>query len=225
MVYILWENTMTNTELLHCIRTELKQQEVVWKTEQELFELLLPNEDWKSYKTKWSSWRRKKNGSFGVHYLRKSPHILANISKRLGFSVLVWEMANDVLQKEAIQKGIASSFADKSKLLDLSRLFPSYTLSTTQSQLLEHVESQALSRAIELLSAYPHYFQAKMVNQPFLLGLINKLYAKGAFVFLVDRVFPLLVSSNRGKDEVKILEAHCLSSLPEPKYLQTFELL
>ena len=45
---------MTHTELLNHIAQELNHQGVLlWKKEQELFELLLPNEDWKKSRSTW----------------------------------------------------------------------------------------------------------------------------------------------------------------------------
>ena len=215
---------MTNTGLLHFIREELMAQEISWKSERELFEMLVPHEDWKKYKTNWSNWKRNEDGRFRVDYLRRTPNILLAIQTRLSFDSSVWE-ANNATQREAVRRGVTLAFKTKRDPIDIGAFIPKYSLDEKQKVLLEHWKNASIFQIEEELEQYKSYFQRTLVNQPFLLELLNLLYLKGAYQLLVDKVFPKLLSTKRSHTKVKLLEANVLSSLPSPKYLQTVELL
>ena len=209
---------MTDTRLLNFIRQEMKKQGITWKKEQELFELLIPNEPWASYRTSWSNWKQEK-----VHYLQKSPHIRLAIGKTLHFDANVWG-ASDWLQKEAVQKGVKKAFLEKG-LPDWGQIIPSFTLSFEQKNVLEDLKYLSLGETEEKLKKHAEYFERNFENQAFLLALLEDLYAKGAYDLLVLKVFPNLLSHQRGELRVKVMEAHSLGSLKEPKYMQSVKLL
>lgn len=211
---------MTNTQLINYIRHEMKQQGIVWKKEQELFEMLVPNESWKKYKTSWSNWKREK-----VDELTKSPHIRLAIGETLFFKPNIWE-ASDARQKEAVKKGVQKAFVETPQLLPKwDNIVPSFTVTQEQQELLKVLKEESLPHIEIRLNNYPHYFEPSFSNQDFLLKLLKLLYEKGAYDFLVQRVFPALLSHQRGELKVKIMEAHALGSLKEPKYLQSVKLL
>ena len=211
---------MTDTKLLNFIRQEMKRQGVVWKKEQELFEMLVPNEPWVKYKTNWSNWKHEK-----VDELSKSPHIRLAIGQTLFFSSNVWG-ASDLVQKEAVVQGVERRFVKQSHLVpDLGAIIPSFVLDAEQEKLLETLETKNLEEIEKALANYPHYFERTFANQDFLVKLLDVLYAKGAYDFLVERLFPNLLSHQRGKVEVKVMEAHALGSLSEPRYMESVKLL
>ena len=215
---------MTNTELLHFIREELTVQGISWKSERELFELLVPNEEWRKYKTNWSNWKRTKEKAFRVEYLRRAPNILLAIQRRLSFSSSVWE-SSDATQREAVRRGVNLAFKTRRDPIDIGAFIPQYTLLAKEKELLEQWSDASIVEIEKDLEQQQSLFQQTLVNQPFLLKLLNLLYIKGAYELIYKKILPNLLPTKRSQVQVKILEANVLSSLPNPKYLQTVELL
>lgn len=211
---------MTDTQLLNQIRKEMKKQGVLWKKEQELFELLIPNESWKKYKTSWSNWKHER-----VRDFTKSPHIRLAIQQKLFFESDIWG-ASSLIQKEAIQKGVYQAFIKKEDTLpDWTKIIPKFHLDEEQRNLLTAWEQLSPKVIEERVQNYPDYFKRTFSNQAFLLELLNIFYAKGAYDFLVENIFPNLLSHQRANLNVKVMEAHALGSLKEPKYMQSVKLL
>ena len=215
---------MTNTELLHFIRQELTAQEISWKSEKELFEMLVPDEDWNQYKTNWSNWKQRKDQTFRVDYLQRAPNILIAIQTKLSFDASIWD-AGDLTQQVAVQRGVQLAFKIKRNPIDFGALLPTHILQKEQKELLEIWEYCSVTMIEVQMTQYKEWFERTLVNQPFLLELLNLLYLKGAYQLLVDSIFPKLLSTKRSQPEVKIVEANVLNALPQPKYLQAVELL
>ena len=173
---------MTDTQLLNHIRQEMKRQGVVWKKEQELFEMLIPSEEWKKYKTSWSNWKQKR-----VHDLTKSPHIRLAIQQKLFFDSNIWG-ASSLVQKEAVKRGVYRAFVEKPTLLsDWRKIIPTFQLDSEQKSILELLEPLSVTQIEEKLEATPHYFERSFSNQAFLLALLKMMYAKGAYAFLGEK--------------------------------------
>jgi hypothetical protein len=214
---------MTHTELLNHIRYELKRQGVVWKKEQELFELLLPDEDWKKLRSTWYSWRPNKDGLYTTSTLSKSSHILSKISEKLFLDMSVWRVG-EAEQVRAVEQGISEYVRNEEKL-DLSEIIPQFPLSEEQQHLLEEFKKVPLINIGEKAFVHPEFFTNTFLNQAFLLALLNVLYARGAYEFLAEKVFPNLMSHQRSNVKVKMLEAHVLGCLKKPRYMEAVKLL
>ncbi len=217
------KNQMTHTELLNHIRHELKKQNVTWKKEQELFELLLPDENWKKFRSTWYSWKPNKDGVYTIFNLTKSSHVLSKISKRLFLDISIWQ-AGDIEQLRAVKQGV-SAYVQAQEQLDLSAIIPQFSLSETQEKLLEKFKKLPLFNIDQISDNHPQFFTRTFSNQAFLLALLNLLYAKGAYEFLIEKVFPNLMAHQRSNIQVKILEAHVLGSLKEPRFMEAVKLL
>ncbi len=217
------KNQMTHTELLNHIRHELKNQNVTWKKEQELFELLLPDENWKKFRSTWYSWKPNKEGVYTIFNLTKSSHILSKISKRLFLDISIWR-AGDIEQLRAVKQGV-SAYVQAQEQLDLSAIIPQFSLNETQEKLLEKFQKLPLFNIHQISDNHPQFFTRTFPNQAFLLALLNLLYAKGAYEFLIEKVFPNLMAHQRSNIQVKILEAHLLGSLKEPRFMEAVKLL
>jgi len=214
---------MTHTELLNHIRLELKNQGVVWKREQDFFEFLLPDKNWKKFRSTWYSWKPTKDGLYTTHNLSKSTHILAIIAEKFHLNMSVWEASSPV-QIRAVEQGLKAYFL-KEDALDISEIIPQFTLSEVQEQLLKKLKIMPLFNMKKILDEHPECFTRTFPNQPFLLALLNILYAKGAYAFLVEKVFPNLMAHQRSNVHVKILEAHVLGSLEKPRFMEAVKLL
>ena len=211
---------MTDTGLINYIREEMKQQGVTWKKEQELFSMLIPNEEWKQYKTSWSNWKNMR-----VHDLTKSPHIRLAIQKTLFFDSNIWA-ASTLIQKEAVQKGVYKAFVKTEQSLpDWTSIIPKFQLNTEQKILLECISPLGAKEAKKQLLENVQFFERIFSNQAFLLELLNSMYAKGDYDFLVEYVFPNLLSHQRSNVNVKTMEAHALGSLKKPRYMESVKLL
>ena len=211
---------MTDTQLLNYIRKEMQRQGVAWKKEQELFEMLVPSEDWKSYRTSWSNWKK-----MNVHFLTKSPNIRVAISKTLFFDPNIWD-SSSAIQKEAIEKGVTRAFVNISTPLpNLEKIIPTFSMNDKQKKLLSIFPSLSLPQIEETLLTHSDFISRSLPNQNFLLELLEILYARGAYDILIEHLFPNLLSYNRGKLHIKIMEAHTLGSLDKPRYMESVKLL
>jgi len=149
---------------------------------------------------------------------------LTAIQNRLSFDASVWD-AGELIQIEAVKRGITLAFKTKRDPINIGKLIPKYSLNEKQKELLEVWSHCSIVVIEEQIEEHQKCFKRTLVNQPFLLKLLNLLYLKGGYQLLVDRVFPKLLSTKRSKREVKIVEANVLNALPNPKYLQCVELL
>ncbi len=211
---------MTHTEMLEFIRFQLAKNGIIWKSEKELFEMLVKDEEWEKHRSKWDSWKNKK-----VQYLRKSFYILVKISETLGFDPSVWNARNDAVQKEEIKKAV-KKFCKAQKTIDLSTLMPpDPPLTKEQKQILKEIKNLPKREIESFLEKYPKYFQAIVENQNFLLNLVHTLYQKGMYDFLSEQVFPALLPHNRADPKIRMLMAHTFGSLSKPKYLEAAKLL
>ena len=125
---------MTDTQVLGFIRTQLEEEGLSWESEQELFEILIPNEDWTKYKTNWDNWKHQR-----VSNLNRSPNIRTAISQTLKFSPDVWNKHTDIEQKRIVRECI-EKFVTPGKNIDLSSLIPNtHSITETQKNLIQKV--------------------------------------------------------------------------------------
>ncbi len=211
---------MTHTEMLEFIRMELAREGVVWKSEKELFQMLVKDEPWEKYRSNWDSWKNKK-----VQYLKKSFHILIKIANTLGFDPSVWDNRNEAVQKSEIRKAVRK-YCKAKDTIDLSALMPpDPPLTEKQKRVLREIERVSNDKAAEFLELYPELFSSVTENQTFLLRVTEILYMRGLYDFLDERVFPSLLPHNRADPKVRIVMAHTFGSLSKPKYLEAAKLL
>jgi len=211
---------MTDTETLQFIRTQLLEEDVTWESEQILFEMLIPGEDWNEYKTNWDNWKHLR-----VQNLRRSPKIRAAISKTLKFHMDVWDKHSSSDQQRIIRQCI-QKFAVPGKDIDLSSLIPAtYPITESQKALIQKIIDVHRKDEIDLLNEYLDYFNPIFETQSFLLKLIPVLYDQGHYDFLHTHTFPALLTHHKADTQIKILMAHTLGSLTEPKHLEAAKLL
>jgi len=211
---------MTDTQLLGFIRTQLAEEGVRWKSEQELFEMLIPDEKWEEYKTNWDNWKHLR-----VSNLNRSPNIRTAISETLKFSIDIWTKPTDNVQKSILRECI-EKFVTPGKNIDLSSLIPAtHPITEDQETLIQKVIDVHRKDEIDLLNEHLDYFQPSFETQSFLLKLIPVLYDQGHYDFLHIHVFPALLTHHQADTQIKILMAHTLGSLTEPKHLEAAKLL
>ncbi len=206
--------------MISYIRKQLLKEGIIWKSEKELFEMLVKDEPWEKYRSNWDSWKNQK-----VQYLRKSFHILVKISDTLGFDSSLWNSRNEAIQKEEIRKAI-KRYKNLQSTIDLSDLMPpDPPVSLQQKEILEKIENIYLENIEKFLDNYPHFFTPVSENQNFLLKLAQILYKKGIYDFIDQKIFPSLLPHSRAKPKTRILMAHTFGSLSNPKYLEAAKLL
>jgi len=211
---------MTDTEVLRFIRTQLEKEGVSWGSEQELFEMLIPGESWDKYKTNWDNWKHQR-----VSNLNRSPNIRTAISQTLKFSPDVWNKHIDIEQKRILRECI-QKFVTPGKNIDLSSLIPAtHPITEAQETLIQKVIDVHRKDEVDLLNEHLNYLQPSFETQSFLLKLIPILYDQGHYDFLHTNAFPSLLAHNKTDIQVKILMAHTLGSLSEPKHLEAAKLL
>ena len=211
---------MTDTELLRFVRSQLEENGITWKSELELFKMLVPDEDWDQYKTNWDNWKHLR-----VSNLKRSPNIRVAISKTLKFPMELWDNYTDSEQKRVLRQCI-QKFAVPGKDIDLSSLIPStHPITEAQESLIQNVIDVHRKDETNLLNEHLDYFNSSFETQSFLLKLIPVLYDQGHYDFLHVHAFPALLAHNKTDIQVKILMAHTLGSLSEPKHLEAAKLL
>lgn len=211
---------MTDTGVLGFIRIQLEEEGITWKSEQELFEMLIPDEDWNQYKTSWDNWKHLR-----VSNLRRSPNIRVAISQTLKFSMDVWDKHIDSEQKRVLRESI-HKFSHPGKNIDLSSLIPAtHPITEAQELLIKKVIDVHRKDEIDLLNEHLDHFQPSFETQAFLIKLIPVLYDQGHYDFLHTHAFPTLLAHNKTDMQVRILMAHTLGSLSEPKHLEAAKLL
>ncbi|CAA6815232.1 MAG: Unknown protein [uncultured Sulfurovum sp.] len=212
---------MTNTQLIQHIRYELKEQGFVWKREKELFEMLIPNEEWNKYKTSWSNWKKTDK----YRYLTKSPNILRAIEKTLKFDSSIWSESDNV-QKEIINKAIKEFLDEDKPHIDISILIPDEPLLTKkQANILKIIEEVAKIDIEEIVTQNSELFVLNRTNQKFLLELIPLLYSRGCYSLLHEKAFPSLLVHHQDKIEIKIKRANTLANLSNPDYIGAMQIL
>ena len=212
---------MTNTQLIQYIRTELKEQGFIWKREKELFEILIPNEEWNNYKTSWSNWKKTDK----YRYLTKSPNILMAIEKTLNFDSSIWS-ESDSVQQESIQKAIQEFLDEDEPHIDISTLIPDEPLVTKkQENILKKIEEVAKINIEEIVTQNSELFVLDIKNQKFLLELIPLLYSRGCYSLLHEKAFPSLLIHHQDKIEIKIKRANTLANLSSPDYIGAMQIL
>jgi hypothetical protein len=220
MLYIFGENYMTDTQLLGFIRTQLSEEGVTWESEKELFDMLVPDEDWAKYKTNWDNWKHQR-----VSNLNRSPNIRTAISQTLKFSPDIWNKHTDIEQKRILRECI-KKFVTPGKNIDLSSLIPkAHPITENQENLIQKVIDVHRKDEINLLNEHLDYFNPIFETQSFLLKLIPVLYDQGHYDFLHTHTFPALLTHHQADTQIKILMAHTLGSLTEPKHLEAAKLL
>ncbi len=211
---------MTDTELLRFVRTQLEEEGITWKSEQELFKMLIPDENWDKYKTSWDNWKHLK-----VSNLKRSQNIRVAISKTLKFPMDLWDNYTDSEQKRVLRQRI-QKFSVPGKSIDLSSLIPAtHPITESQETLIQEVIDVHRKDEINLLNEHLDYFQPTFETQSFLLKLIPVLYDQGHYDFLHTFAFPALLTHHQADTQIKILMAHTLGSLSEPKHLEAAKLL
>jgi len=212
---------MTNTEVIQQIIYELKEHGLIWKSEKELFEILIPNEDWKRYQTSWSNWKRTNT----YYSLTKSPNILRAIEKTLNFESSIWDKRDDI-QKEIIKKAIKEFLAKDKPYIDISILIPDEPLITKeQKSILEKIAKASKIDIEEIVAQNLEFFVLDRTNQKFLLDLIPLLYGRGCYSLLNEKAFPSLLVHHQDKIEIKIKRANTLANLSSPDYIEAMEIL
>jgi len=220
LCYIFWGEMMTDTQLLGFIRTQLAQEGVVWESEQELFKILVPGEDWNKYKTNWDNWKHLRTAN-----LNRSHNIRIAISKTLKFSIDLWTKPTDFEQKRVLRECI-EKFVTPGKNIDLSSLIPAtHPITEDQETLIQKVIDVHRKDEIDLLNEHLDHFQPSFETQSFLLKLIPVLYDQGHYDFLHIHVFPALLTHHQADTQIKILWAHTLGSLSKPRHLEAAKLL
>lgn len=214
---------MTHTELLHYIRKEMKEQGIVWKKEEEFFQLLLPDENWKRLRSTWYYWKPDRNGVYKTLKPSKSLHLFDKIAKTLFLDPKVWEFHGNE-QKRAVRQGVAE-YILQGDTLDISEMIEQDEITLEQEQILEKVAQSSLKEIATLLEASSSNLTKTFSNQLFLLALLELLYRKGAYELLDAEVFPKLMPHRRSQTEVKVMEAHVLGSLKKPRYMEAVKLL
>ena len=212
---------MNEVEFLNYIIAELEKIGLSWQYEQEIFEFLLPTFEWNRHKKSWYHWRKSKTFT-----LRKSKNIKKAIAKRLFFDYTIWN-SHSLKQKEALKEGLETLLKNKDKpFIDLSPLMPKESpMSDTQKELLDKLITLPPNKIDSFLSNYPQFFKKKLENQRFLLNLVELLYNKGCYDVLDKLVFPALYAYNRTQKKIKIIEAHSVGSLKNPRYEEAILLL
>ena len=211
---------MTDTGLLKFVRTQLEKEGITWKSEHELFKMLIPDENWDKYKTNWDNWKHLR-----VNNLNRSPNIRVAISKTLKFPMELWDNYTDSEQKRVLRQCI-QKFSLPGKNIDLSSLIPdTHPITEFQETLIQEVIDGHRKDEIKLLNKDLDYFQPTFETQSFLLKLIPVLYDQGHYDFLHSHVFPALLTHHQAETQIKILMAHTLGSLTEPKHLEAAKLL
>jgi hypothetical protein len=212
---------MTNTQLIQYIRDELREQGFVWKREKELFEMLIPNEEWNNYKTSWSNWKKTDK----YRYLTKSPNILRAIEKTLNFDSSIWSESDNV-QKEIIKKAIQEFLTEDEPYIDISILIPDEPLMTNkQESILKKIEEVSKIDIEEIVTQNSELFVLDRTNQKFLLELTPLLYSRGCYSLLHETVFPALLVHHQDKIEIKIKRANTLANLSNPDYIGAMQIL
>jgi len=211
---------MSETELLSYIMDELKKSGIVWRSDREIFNILIPNESWEKYKKSWYHWKKK-----SVKTFRKSKNIKEAISKTLGFDYHIWSSTQEK-QKSTIKEAIKLYTQNQKSLIDLSDLMPQQSpLSKKQEQLLEKIKVSSVTKIKEILLNNQECLIQTLENQTFILTLLTFLYQNAFYDLLYELIFPALLPHNRSDKKIKIIEAHTLGIIKKPKYRQSALLL
>jgi hypothetical protein len=189
-----------------------------WGFQKELFEILLPEEDYEKYRSSWSNWLR------GPVQRINNGHIRTSIQRQFDFDGSIWD-APDRTQREVLRQAV-KRFVHPDPQIDLNELLPrNVPLSDEQMGLLVRLRNACEDDSLELLERADHFLEPRPENQNFLLELLPLLYRKGMYDFLESSVFPSLLPHNAESSHIKIFRAHTLGSLKNPDYLRAASLL
>ncbi|NOR55657.1 MAG: hypothetical protein GQ531_05565, partial [Sulfurovum sp.] len=209
---------MQHKFLLRFIKEEMEKAHIVAKSNEDFFRLFLKDEPWSSYRSNMSNWLSAKED--GV--IRKRIFISA-INEKLGLGEEVWG-ASEGKQKEAVVQGVLRFKEElEGEEIDLFPCLDAAALSPEQEAFLDFAKSASLETLEKRVQAEATSFEKRSQNQPFLLALFHIMYARAAYVFVYDNVFPYLLDTY--DNTVKAKQADIYASLPTPMYREAFEIL
>lgn len=220
---------MTNTEFINYIIKRLEKEGFSWSSEKELFEKILypiSKEDWEKSKSKWSSWNWRHRGDHsGIENLSKSRHILEAIAGNFKFKMDLWTESTRV-QQTILDEVVKKSLKEKSEfILDVFEEEYIPPLTEIQEELYHRLQARSKEDIEKILLEYKYFFTKELENQNFLLKLLDLLYYKGSYNFLIKNVFSNLSLIFEEDDSILIKKSHILSSVKDVDYKEIALLL
>lgn len=210
---------MKHSEVIREILNQFEENGISLHSHREIHDRLMPKEDFDFYSSNWSNWLKQDKPR-----RINNPDAKRIIQETIGFEGYIWD-ADDRTQLLAIRQAVKEHLKPPPPKVDLSTLLPQNTpLTDAQAELLIQIRKSAAKQTEEILDSSP-FLEALPENQIFLLRLLDILFEKGMYDYLIAYVYPALLPHNAQQNNVKIFKAHTYGSLANPEYLKAVYLL
>ena len=208
---------MKHSELIREILNQLDKNGISLHTHREIHNMLLPGENFDYYSSNWSNWLNGKAQRINNANAKRI------IQETIGFEGYIWD-ADDQTQIRTIRQAVQRYLKPIPKV-DLSDLLPkNRPLTDAQTEMLIQIRKSTTKQTEEMLDNSP-FLKALPENQIFLLRLLELLFEKGMYDYLIEYIYPALLPHNAEQNNVKIFKAHTYGSLKKPEYLKAVSLL
>ena len=188
---------MKHSELIREILNQLDKNGISLHTHREIHNMLLPGENFDYYSSNWSNWLNGKAQRINNANAKRI------IQETIGFEGYIWD-ADDQTQIRTIRQAVQRYLKPIPKV-DLSDLLPkNRPLTDAQTEMLIQIRKSTTKQTEEMLNNSP-FLKALPENQIFLLRLLELLFEKGMYDYLIEYI-PLYSHTMRNKTMSKYLK-------------------